>query len=62
MATLNHLGFDSFKLNPVDGKLDHSVRFVLIDSRRQIRGFYLSTDDAFPNNLLRDLRRLHKEP
>ncbi|HXA50691.1 MAG TPA: SCO family protein [Candidatus Acidoferrum sp.] len=61
IATLNKLGLDSFKLNPVDGKLDHSVRFVLVDGRRQIRGFYLSTDDGFPNNLLRDLRRLQKE-
>lgn len=61
IARLNDLGLKSFKLNKVDGSLDHSVRFVLIDGRRRIRGFYLSSDDGFPNNLLRDLRRLQKE-
>jgi protein SCO1/2 len=61
IARLNDLGLNAFKLNRVDGSLDHSTRFVLIDSRRQIRGFYLSSDDGFPNNLLRDLRKLQNE-
>ena len=61
IARLNDLGLNAFKLNKVDGSLDHSTRFVLIDSRRQIRGFYLSSDDAFPKNLLGDLRRLQSK-
>jgi protein SCO1 len=62
IAQLNDLGLKAFKLNPVDGKLDHSTRFVLLDGRRRIRGYYLSSDDEFPKNLLRDLRLLQKEP
>jgi protein SCO1 len=61
IARLNDLGLNAFKLNRVDGNLDHSTRFVLIDGRRRIRGFYLSSDDEFPKNLLRDLRRLQGE-
>jgi protein SCO1/2 len=61
IARLNDLGLNAFKLNPVDGKRDHSPRFVLIDRRRRIRGYYLSGDDGFPGNLLRDLRLLQKE-
>lgn len=61
MAKLDELGFQDFKLNHVDGNLDHSTRFVLIDGQRRIRGFYLSSDDQFPKNLLRDLKRLQSE-
>ena len=61
IARLNDLGLNAFKLNKVDGSLDHSTRFVLIDARRRIRGFYLSSDDEFPKNLLRDLRQLQRK-
>lgn len=61
IARLNDLGLNAFKLNKVDGDLDHSTRFVLIDGRRRIRGYYLSSEDGFPENLLRDLRRLQTE-
>jgi protein SCO1/2 len=61
IAKLNDLGLNAFKLNKVDGNLDHSTRFVLIDGRRQIRGYYLSSEDEFPKNLLRDLQRLQNE-
>ena len=62
MARLNDLGLNAFKLNKVDGSLDHSTRFVLVDAHRRIRGFYLSSEDEFPRNLLRDLRRLESDP
>lgn len=61
IARLNDLGLNAFKLNKVDGSLDHSTRFVLIDAHRRIRGFYLSSEPEFPKNLLRDLRRLQSE-
>jgi protein SCO1/2 len=60
MARLNDLGLNAFKLNAVDGALDHSTRFVLIDGRRRIRGFYLSSDDDFPKQLLQDIRQLQR--
>jgi len=58
---LNDLGLNAFKLNKVDGNLDHSTRFVLIDRQRRIRGYYLSSEEEFPKNLLSDLHRLQSE-
>jgi cytochrome oxidase Cu insertion factor (SCO1/SenC/PrrC family) len=46
----------------VDGSLSHSTRFVLVDRKRRIRGYYLSSDDGFPKNLLHDIRQLQSEP
>ena len=60
-STLNYLGFTGFKLNPVDGSLDHSTRFVLVDRKARIRGYYQFTDDDFPKRLLADLRQVVRE-
>jgi protein SCO1/2 len=62
MARLNDLGLNAFKLNSVDGGLSHSTRFVLVDGKRRIRGYYLSSDDGFPKRLLHDIRQLQSEP
>ena len=62
MERLNELGINAFKLNNVDGSMSHSTRFVLVDSKRRIRGYYLSGDDGFPKNLLHDIRQLQSEP
>ena len=44
----------AFKLNSVDGSLTHSTRFVLVDRRSQIRGFYSTTEDgALPQAVAR---------
>jgi protein SCO1/2 len=58
MERLNQLGVNGFRLNSVDGSLSHSTRFVLVDGKRRIRGFYLSSDDGFPQKLLHDIRQL----
>ena len=50
-----------FKLNNVDGSLSHSTRFALVDGKRRIRGYYLSSDDDFPKRLLHDIRQLQSE-
>jgi protein SCO1 len=60
-AALNHLSFDVFHLSAVDGTLEHSTRFTLVDRRGRIRGFYSSFDkDAIPT-LIADAKRLLKE-
>jgi protein SCO1/2 len=59
VAALNDLGVRGFKLNSVDGSLTHSTRFVLVDRKRQIRGFYLTGDDGFMPQLMHDVRQLH---
>lgn len=58
---LNQLGLQGFKLNPVDGSLEHSTRFVLVDRKARIRGYYQFTDDDFPKRLLADLRQVEQE-
>lgn len=60
-STLNHLGLDGFHLNAVDGSLDHSTRFALVDRAARIRRYYSLTDDGFPKALLRDLDQLERE-
>ena len=40
---------------------DDSTRFVLVDGKRRMRGFYLSSDDDFPKRLLHDIRQLEAE-
>jgi protein SCO1 len=62
MERLNALGGPGFKLNTVDGSLSHSTRFVLVDRKRRIRAYYLSSDDDFPKRLLHDIRQLQSEP
>ena len=59
MGKLNDLGVRAFKLNSVDGSLTHSTRFVLVDRRRRIRGFYTYGEDGFMPQLLHDVRQLH---
>jgi len=59
-ARLNDLGVNAFKLNSVDGSLTHSTRFVLVDRRRQIRGFYISGEDGFMPRMMHDIRQLER--
>jgi protein SCO1/2 len=59
--SLDDLGRNGFKLNAVDGSLDHSTRFVLVDRASRIRGYYASSDDDFMKRLLDDLRQLERE-
>jgi protein SCO1/2 len=57
-ADLNHLAKDVFKLGVVDGSLEHSTRFVLVDQAGQIRGYYLTSEaDAIPR-LIADAKAL----
>jgi protein SCO1 len=60
-SSLDHLGLAGFKLNAVDGSLDHSTRFALVDRAERIRGYYASSDDDFLDRLLRDLRQIERE-
>jgi protein SCO1/2 len=60
-ATLNHLDQDVFKLGSVDGSLDHSTRFILIDRQSQVRGYYLTSDADAITRLIADAKTLLKE-
>lgn len=61
VATLQHLDRDVFTLGDIDGTLEHSTRFVLVDRKSQVRGFYLTSDaDAIPR-VIADAKRLLKD-
>jgi protein SCO1/2 len=60
-SSLDHLGRDGFKLNSVDGSLEHSTRFVLVDRAARIRGYYSSLEEGFLKRLLADLHQIEWE-
>jgi protein SCO1/2 len=60
-AALNELGLGAFHLQSVDGSMNHSTRFVLLDRRSRIRGYYETGGDGSLDKLLGDLARLRKE-
>jgi protein SCO1 len=55
---LDHLGFDVFKLNHVDGAFEHSTRFVLVDQGAHIRGYYDTSDPHLISKLVADIHLL----
>ena len=61
-ADLHHLSKDVFKLGDVDGTLEHSTRFVLVDRHSQIRGYYLTSEPGAVERVIEDARALLREP
>ncbi len=59
---LQQLNRQAFKLGDVDSTLEHSTRFVLVDRRARVRGYYHSGDPDSMAQLLDDVRTLRKEP
>jgi protein SCO1 len=60
-SDLNHLAQNVFKLGAVDGRLEHSTRFVLVDRKARVRGYYLTSEpDAIPR-LIADAKMLLAE-
>jgi protein SCO1/2 len=58
---LHDLCRNQFKLGNVDGALDHSTRFVLVDRQGRIRGYYRSFDDDLVERVTLDAGRLARE-
>jgi cytochrome oxidase Cu insertion factor (SCO1/SenC/PrrC family) len=48
-------------LGNVDGSLEHSTRFVLVDRQGRIRGYYGAAQDDPAPVLIVDIRRLERE-
>jgi len=59
--TLDALDRRSFMLGNVDGSLEHSTRFVLVDRHGKIRGYYGAAQDDPTPALIVDIRRLERE-
>ena len=57
---LEKLSFDTFHQARIDGSLEHATRFVLVDRRSRIRGYYDSADPEKMRELLSHIRSLLK--
>jgi protein SCO1/2 len=61
VETLRTLDRDVFKLGDIDGSLDHSTRFVLVDRKSGVRGFYLTSESDAITRLVADAKSLLRE-
>jgi protein SCO1/2 len=60
-AALQILSRDTFKLGDVDGTMNHSTRFVLVDKRGRVRGIYGTEGDDPVGRVAADAIQLQKE-
>jgi protein SCO1/2 len=58
---LKKLSWDAFHLGDVNGDLEHSTRFVLVDRKSRIRGYYDSAESESIPKLVADIKRLLKD-
>lgn len=58
LANSFHVTIANDPRQAVGQNMSHSLSFVLVDSRRRIRGYYLGTDKEALSHLRQDLRRL----
>ena len=61
MAELQRLDRNVFKLGTLDGTLEHSTRFVLVDRQSRIRGFYETSEQQNIPKLIEDILSLARE-
>ncbi|HVY91457.1 MAG TPA: SCO family protein [Bryobacteraceae bacterium] len=62
VSTLNNLDANAFKLGYVGGDdFEHSTRFVLVDQKGRIRGYYGLSDGDPVAKIAKDADRLEKE-
>ncbi|MBV8867553.1 MAG: SCO family protein [Acidobacteriaceae bacterium] len=60
-AVVHQLAYITFHVGDVIGKMNHSTKFILVDKRGHIRGYYSSLDpDSIPA-IMKDLALLSKE-
>ncbi|PYT25569.1 MAG: SCO family protein [Acidobacteria bacterium] len=59
--TLDTLDRHAFMLGNLDGSMQHSTRFVLVDRQGRIRGYYGTSEDDPTSHLIADIRWLAKQ-
>ncbi len=57
---LQHLSRDVFLLGDVNASLEHSTRFVLVDRKSRIRGYYLTEEPDAIARLIADTKALQR--
>jgi protein SCO1/2 len=68
-AAVHHIAFETFHAGDILGKIEHSTKFILVDKKGYIRGYYSSlaaegdseSDSHAIPELLKDLQTLRKE-
>lgn len=58
---LHNLARNVFKLNNVDGTLQHSTRFALVDQHMQIRGYYDTSEAGSITQLVQAIHAVLRE-
>ena len=61
VPTLQHLDHDVFQLGDIDGTLEHSTRFILVDRKSRVRGTYQTSEPDEVPRLLADAKSLLRE-
>lgn len=61
VPTLQMLDRDAFKLGNIDGTLEHSTRFVLVDRQGQIRAYYDTSEPSSIQKVISDVRSLARQ-
>lgn len=61
VSTLQMLDRDAFKLGKIDGTMQHSTRFVLVDGKGKIRGYYDTSEAAAIPKVIADIHALVAE-
>lgn len=61
VATIQMLDRDAFKLGEINATLEHSTRFVLVDGRGRIRGYYDTSEAAAIPKVIADVKALARE-
>lgn len=60
-GTLENLARHVFKLSDVGGAMEHSTRFVVVDRKSRIRGYYTTGEPDSLTRLIADVKALLKE-
>jgi|TARA_Y100000310_G_scaffold64662_1_gene60161 protein SCO1/2 len=55
---IHKLAVDGFHIGSVEDPIFHSIRFILVDSKGRIRGYYISSEMDEMKKLWRDVERL----
>jgi protein SCO1 len=56
--TIHLLAHDVFKIGDLIAKMDHSTKFMLVDKRGNLRGYYSSLDPESADTITRDMNAL----
>jgi protein SCO1 len=61
VPVLQTLDRDAFKLGNIDGSMQHSTRFVLVDQQGRIRGYYDTSESSAIPKVIADINALARK-